>query len=307
MTQPITTSSLPSAIAKLSRRTEHAENLVLLGRQLWWSISKVSIDIHKFGAMWAAAGLDPKFAPTKIHGRSCVLRTLKALELDGFVREIACDKDKSVFVLVDEKIDRVAETARYDIDQNLVYDKKAKTLKAGRADFQPIVDNWMSEFGSKLISQDVRSAILEAVKSSGALTLSDKGGFYFVPAANMAIVDQLEQLIEELGGGSTLGTFDILDVKGEEPKNGAQLIKNFRKELIKDLELKLADLQEIEATPTGSSTVKRKNGLQDRVEALNKEIEKIGMYEDLLQHGAEDLRDRAKAVQAKAREMMRAL
>lgn len=215
----------------------------LLGKVVAWSLGGIELTRSDLVRRWTTAGLDGRRIPSGIRARSCALRTLEELEVKGFTRRIVESAQEAVWVLVDEEIDASTADVRFAVEQKLVYDKKAKTLRVSDPHFQPTVDALMERFATTFQTADVRTMVLEQVKDAGGLTLRDNGGIYFLPPRRFDVVGQLSAFIEALGP-----TCSMLILNVPETQNDVrQVFQAFEAEFLGDMDALGRELDDLSA------------------------------------------------------------
>ena len=258
-------------LARLSAPTR----MPLLGKIISWSLGGLELTRADLARRWTTAGLDDRRIPAGIRARSCALRTLEELEVKGFTRRIVENPQEAVWVLVDEEIDASTADVRFAVDQKLVYDKKAKTLRVSDPHFQPTVDALMERFATTFQTADVRAMVLDQVKDAGALTLRDNGGIYFMPPARFEVVEQLAAFVGALGPSCSMLVLNVPETQNDV----RQIFRAFEAEFLGDMD---ALGRELDALNAEGDRVRPATWLR-RLQAFQAQREKALMFGDLLQ------------------------
>jgi hypothetical protein len=228
-----------TVMSALSSRT----HVPLLGKVVAWSIGHVALTRDELIRRVRESGLDERYIPKAIRARTCMVRTLKTLEEEGFLRRILEEPERAVFVLVGEEVDAQRLDVRFSVETTFTFDKQSKQLTCDDPTTQARVDALMSHFASAFLPDDIRRFLLDTIKQgAGALTLRDRGGVYLVPAPKFMVVSALESFVQSLGPTCSLMVLNIPETQSDT----SQVFKAFESEFLDEMEALGRELSDLE-------------------------------------------------------------
>jgi hypothetical protein len=254
-----------------------------LGDLVFWSLSDAEIQRSALEALWASAGLSFELLPeppTAEKALKVAVRECAVGHPEHLLRLGKEDATEVVFAVVHEKRQG---------DGSLIYDQEAK-IQLDRVNEHVNSDNPSHELVAAVRSafsrlrmthtaDDVRRAIVKALRSFSAVTLRDGGGIYWVPRPHADQLRQLQTAIEQVGSSA----FYLLPV--HESAEASRTLGEVAKSSVEE---ELAALKrEIEGfvvnPPERASTLVR------RLESFDVLRAKAALYRDILHVQVTDL------------------
>jgi len=207
----------------------NSQGLSYIGYFIWWQVSDQRIKQADLQALIEKVGiLDADGKPFKVHevlARSAFLKAVR--EVRGkyknrglLIQKIRKSSDEYVFGLVDEEVNEREQTLDYSHAATMKFHPDSGRLfcNSPHRAFDLVKERY-EEYTGYFNSDDVRDIILRIVRSSHAVSVRQRGGFYFVPEAQRDLVDKLEALVGALPGGDAM---DLTKV-GSGSANGSYL------------------------------------------------------------------------------------
>jgi hypothetical protein len=266
-------------------------DLPIIGYFTWWAINGVKITRTELQKRITAAGIDYELPFPKI--RSVFLKAVREVQKNQkkyglLIRKIKKSPEEYTFGLVDERVYEVSRALSYQHQATLRFNTLSGVIKCDGAHraFEAIKEQF-NEFREALDSQDIRDIILELLYASHTVSVRQRGGVYFVPAAYSELLDKIEYLITHLLDSAT---DDRTESKAESyiaiaPLIDAEKSKNaIYKAFVDSLKYQMGKFSE--ALDKG---IPRKFAGHKRLAEFNELRKHIEFYRDALQFQVDDL------------------
>jgi len=256
--------------------------LVVIGFFIWWSLREVKISRTDLEAALRAVGLPadlPKACARMAFHKALAEVRKTAHKQHLLIRKIVKEKDNYVFGLVDESVDVRAKDLTYYQSATMTFNpltgvlacdhthRAYELIRAKYAECMDIVD-----------STDVRTMLQDILKAVYRVSVRDRGGIYFVPAAYQEVVDKLERLLPVLGPDCVLNVAPQIDF--DKTKNAIY------KAFLQDLKREIAEYKEELSAGGERNATKKWTKRLDEFKALKQKVE---FYSTAMRFQSEDL------------------
>lgn len=270
-------SSLDRLRTILSDAGEH------LGDMVWWTLSDASTPRADLEAIWSGVGLSMSLLPESPTAEKAFKTAARSCQVgvpDKLIRLGKDEEDELVFAVVHET--RTGDgSVHHHQEARVILNRAAEQVASDVPDHalvQAIRDAYQL-LRHTHTADDVRRAIVKALRSWAAVTLREGGGVYWVPRTYSREVRRLEEAIGRIGS-SHLYVIPVhhtsagVDTLGEVAKGS--------------LEAELAALQQ-ELQAFQAHPPERASTLERRLEAFTALRSRAQLYRDILKVHVDDL------------------
>jgi len=254
-----------------------------LGDLLWWHLGDARIDRGQLESIWMKTGLDAALlpdAPTAEKALKLAAREAQVGQRERLIRLGKEDEHELVFAIVHEQ--------RHD-DGNLSFRQEARVVLeraceklSSDVSTHDVVESIKTKFDvlrTTHTPDDVRRAIVKALRSWASVTLRDHGGVYWSPPTVAQKVRRLQGAIEQIGSS----LFSVLPVHRsvEAERTLGGIARASVEEDLAALQAEIATF--VQAPPERASTLARRLEMFDELRA------RARVYRDVLHVQVQDL------------------
>lgn len=288
--------------ALLGKLSEGGVNLDILGYICWWNVREIYLSRDALITALKAAGLDEKYAREHNY-RSALIRALRSLEENKFIRAVHEDRVNIVFQFTAEvKVeDPLNPSLQYNPEVTVTVDKEAYGMFNDF--FQAITK--VTDLKTKVESDksaDIRTQIATAFEvakdtykssditryiqrifedNADIVSLRQQGSVYFVPVLYQEIIDKVSALVNQLGGFCEFQAVPIPDVSSARKMVGDSFAEEVATELA-GMDKEINDLKE-----KGKDMTEK--WVDHRLAIIGKIKKRIDMYAEVLGDKAMEL------------------
>ncbi len=260
-----------------------------IGYICWWNVRSVDITQEQFSVMLEEYGISTKYAREHNY-RSAFIRALRNLEEKRIIRKVEETSQKLVVQLTTEtKVEGDTHAhLEYDPETLVVIDKQRyrewgkfeKALVEGTEDVKKKLIEYFYKEKVRYKSSDITRYLQKILKDNGdIISLRDQGSVYFVPANYETVLDKVRQLVDMVGGGSTLERLPVPNVA-----DSRSMVSNAFSEEADDLLNKMD--KEINEVADGKEVTSKWR--DNKIDVLDKLKRRIGDYREILNEGREE-------------------
>lgn len=242
------------------------------GVNLWWTVPAVKVDQNIAAALLIKHGFDKDDMPPPTD-REEISRAVDSMQdlrhkHDRRIKEkVYRDGEKTVWGIL-ERVQTDKENADFKQKTKVTYFNATNRVTVTGKLVQEVNDR-IAEFRDKITDDDVRKFLLNVNRRCRGIAKRPTGGIYFVPAANVGIIDRAQAFLTELGTVARLYVERVVD--------GPQERKNVWEAVEEDLDEKLDKIMfEVERT------AKRATKLVGQQKNLDEAREMMEVYQKLL-------------------------
>lgn len=242
----------------------------ILGELVSWSIGSFSRDINSFIDSYKTLDL-PDHCIARRQARSILRKTLKELEKEGHIIKVSETENKISYRIFKEVKRFSDELNEYDLDlvkaDRFTYNKNSRVIDSKTASSQVLekLNQLFLFYESKITGPELSATLIRVLYSAGSLSLTTRGGIYFIPFSRLEIVDKLETLVKDSGVSFLrLGVIDSIKYKKELKDLAVKEILGETREIKKEI-------KRLEANPEKAKAYVVKN----RVIRLKRISEKV--------------------------------
>ena len=254
-----------------------------LGDLVWWTLSDASTPRATLEALWTGAGLPNTLlpeVPTADKAFKTAVRACQVGVTDTLIRLGKDEDDELVFAIVHESKTGDGSLHHHQ-ETRVVLNRVAEQISSDVPDHPLVVAirDAFHQLRHTHTADDVRRAIVRALRSFAAVTLRESGGVYWVPRTCQREVRQLEKAI----GGLGASRFYVVPV--HHTSAGADTLGEAAKS---SLEAELHALQE-ELKAFHAEPPSRPSTLERRLDAFTALRSRAQLYRDILKVQVDDL------------------
>jgi hypothetical protein len=263
-----------------------------IGDLVWWTLSDASTPRPTLEATWTGAGLPNSLlpeAPTADKAFKTAVRACQAGVTDKLVRLGKDEDDELVYAIVHETKTGDGSLQHHQ-EARVLLNRAAEQVSSDVPDHTlvQVIRDGFHQLRDLHTPDDVRRAIVKALRSFAAVTLREGGGVYWVPRTYQREVRQLEKAIRGLGASR----FYVVPV--HHTSAGADMLGDVAKG---SLETELHALQE-ELKAFQAEPPDRPSTLERRLDAFTALRSRAQLYRDILQVQVDDLEAQLDAMAA---------
>jgi len=274
------------------------KNLEIIGWFIWWTIRDVRISRADFAALLKGAGL--KYLPKQPKLHTTYLKAIAKVQAehrkDGLlIRPIKKRGDEYVHGLVDETVIG-NEQLDYKHKANLRFFKNGAMIcdNPDHAAYK-LVLQYFDMYKETMDSDDIREVLFQVLNDTYSLSVRNHGGIYFVPAEYSTVVEQLEKVVDGLGGDCYMAAAPQIDeekTKKAVYKAFVEGLKERIAEFRRQLEANLTD-SEVDKTNRhyNSVTSRKQTALVKRLAEYREMRKEIEFYADAMDFQSGSLRE----------------
>lgn len=255
--------------------------LEIIGYFCWWSINDVKVHREALQKLLDDLGIDYKIPEP--HLRSAFLKAVREVKAGNkknlLIRKISKGSDSYVFGLVDEKVDIANKHLGYTHNATLTFSPITGTLTVDsphRA-FE-IIKAKYDEFKDYLNADDVRTLLLKIMATLRSVSVRQRGGIYFIPQADVSMVEKLEKLLPVIPGSNDFLVAPQIDTE----RSKRAIYKAF----VESLKNRMADFEKDLDADGG---LQRKSAIIDRLNEFKTIKGEIEFYKEALSFQVEGL------------------
>jgi division protein CdvB (Snf7/Vps24/ESCRT-III family) len=202
----------------------------MIGEVVSWNPPS-SVPHNQLQSALSTAGLDPELSP-KMQPRNGFKRATRELEEGRIIRQVDESADTLTFQFTKEFLDTQLGEFEYLKECNLTVNKVDGCITSTDLSLSQLATEKMTEKMGMRNASDVSRIIQALFKANGDLfPLRDSGGVYFVPAQHVGLVQQVEDVLTDIGG--SMKRFELSNTPNA-GKSVAVSIRDTLKELIAD-------------------------------------------------------------------------
>jgi len=274
------------------------EHLSVIGFFVWWSIREVKLSEKELQAAITAAGIDYTLPERKF--RTIFLDAVRYVQGQHsrkglLIRKISKEKEKYVFGLVDESIDKKTQVLDYSHSATMVFNPLTGDLTSDYPHRAfDLVKAQYEEYKDVYTSDHIRDILLDVLYQQQVVNVRSHGGIYFLPAKYQTLADSLEQFVESLGD-SEFSMAPQIDSEKSKLAIHRALMSSLRDQMDK-YQGELDD-----------ESVNRPTALKRRIEEFKQIRDTIAFYSEAMAFEAGDLSDRLAALQAAVTDKLSAI
>jgi len=261
----------------------------VLGVLVYWGLGNINIDVDALADKFDANGLDKEkwFLPeiqTSAAFRKAVKQVARTSGNGYMLRPISSDDQSIVWGIVSETIKKDEKDLEYACEAKVTFNKDNDSVGCEGSPGQARllaekVKNEYYTLTTRYITNDIsRMLVRNIVERMNAIPLRKGGGFYFVAADNLTILEQHKAIVETLGD-SELG----LIVIGKGDGNSETVSRDTRRHLEDKLASIAEEIEEFKTKPP------RKDTLDRRIEEFKSLRQTVEMYSTILSLKVDDL------------------
>lgn len=194
------------------------KKLPMLGEVVsWFSLGGFSENEEEFKQKYENLNL-PAYCYVKRQERSALTKALRRLEKDNILLKVS-DTDKKITYRVFVESRQVnQELNEIDLDlvksDRIIFDKDKKTIdiisKNEEVAFRIEKLNQLFQmYRSTVTGVELSAIIIRLLHYAGAVTLTTRGGTYFIPSSRLEVLDKIEELIK--GSSKKLLRIGVID------------------------------------------------------------------------------------------------
>jgi hypothetical protein len=254
-----------------------------LGDLLWWHLGDARIDRAELESIWTKGGLDAALlpdAPTAEKALKLAAREAQVGQRERLIRLGKEDEHEIVFAIVHEhRHEDGSLTFRQEARVVLARDCEALSSEAPTHDVVESIKAKFDVLRTTHTPDDVRRAIVKALRSWAAVTLRDHGGVYWSPPTAAQKVRRLQAAIEQIGS-SLLSVLPVhRSVEAERTLGG--IARASIEEELAALQTEITSF--MQAPPERASTLARRLEMFDELRA------RARVYREVLHVQVQDL------------------
>lgn len=274
---PSNVTSLHALKSVLGSAGEH------LGDIVWWTLTEASTDRATLENIWCSAGLPHELLPEPPSAEKALknsVRTCQVGQPDWLIRLGKEDEHELIFAVLYEE--RLGDgSVSHQQQARIILDRRSEHLSSDNGTHKLVtsIQDTFSQLRNTHTADDVRRAIVKALRSFAAVTLREGGGVYWVPRTYAAALRKLERAVNQLGSSC----FHLVPVHetGAAAKTLGAVAKG---SLEAELAALQAELVEFQANPPDrASTLERRLGTFEQLRARSQ------LYRDILKVQVDDL------------------
>lgn len=265
-----------------------AEGYPLLGYAVYWSIKGVQIPQADFAKLLNKLGIPQSVAPD-IREKSALnaaIREQSKGRRDVFHRSVLNDQEKAGFVISRSEVTNARKLdVSFSTETKIHFDKHSKQVTV-EGDRKDEIQSSYEHLKDTYTSERFRTVTLRIIRDlCQAVTIRDKGGFYFIPSTHDEWFKKLQKLFEAFPE-CEIDLIPVIDSKAAK--------KSIWKALVGEVEGELAEMEEKIAKYPDSE--RARNSRLDEYKALREKVENYGT---LLSGTASEFEDRLKDIAKK--------
>lgn len=263
-----------------------------LGTVLWWSLNDNRIAHHELAALADQHCLPERYLPSPVKPIGAFRRAWRQASAhieEGLLLRLITEDENVVLVgVVNERPDTQARDLDYDLKARIAFDKASANLTCDvdHPVFHQVAR--LFEHHQALTTRDIR-AMITAFTNESAVPLRQRGGTYFIPSSQQAVLDALAAVVEQVGD-NLIYQLPIYDA----PAVQETLSSVARMTLDAEIRSLLNELDQFD-DKTRASTIERR---LDHFEALQ---QRVSLFSGALSFKAGDLHQRLVGIQSRLR------
>ena len=170
----------------------------LLGEVIAWACPGLAVPHLTLVEALRDAGLDESVA-RELAPRHAFARACKRLSDQRIIRPVAEDATSVTFQVTAES--RSGDRFEYELETMLVLDKQTGTVSCDLPGLASLAQEELDRCVAARTGSDVTRVVQRLFERTADLfPVRPQGGAYFVPAAHTGFVDQVQSLLDRLGG-----------------------------------------------------------------------------------------------------------
>lgn len=171
----------------------------ILGEIITWKPPKET-KFEDLRLALSSAGLDEKIVREMLP-RNAFARAAKKLEESRVIDKVSEDANEIKFQFTKMHLDKSRGVIDYQLETFLSVDKNTGNVRCAEASLEVEAERLLREQIAVRNASDVSKVIQKVFETSGDLfPIRDQGGVYFVPAKHIAIVEQVQTVMKDIGG-----------------------------------------------------------------------------------------------------------
>ncbi len=266
------------------------QKLPTIGSVTWWAIREVQIRREEMKALFQEIDIPEGWLPPEITNYNAFKKAINKIQPGSkyMFRDILHSPEKTVWGVVKEEKQVVAETLDYNVSNKLILWGDGRLEVENPTFPADIIGNYYSHFKETYVSQDIRKMLLDVIQDHFYSTaIREAGGVYFILDKFTPELEKLEQLIPKISPLSKLYILGIVDA--EKTKN--LVFSVFKEEIQQQIVELFKECNEIDTESVQERTI------TNRLTMLNSIEHKIKIYSGALGTPDAEIEDLKKGIE----------
>lgn len=268
-------------IQQLQEVVKVSRQLPTLGTLSWWSLEVGGVTRDQLRNIYYDIGLPERYLPKERDRAEAFALACRSFQGPGMlVRPRERTKAKRGFTFVREVL-RDGQDPYYEVVSVAVLGVESGKIRVTGTfpDFNDLISRY-KYFLYYYTSDDIRAVVLDVIKNElNGLGIRPNGGIYFTARQHDDTVERLAQMVNRLGR-SVFFTLGIIDSE----KSRLNMFQIMKSELLGELARHQERLEQMLVQKQVDATE-----IARQIRAVQKMIDKVKVYEDLLQYEAGEL------------------